>query len=677
MKGTNHKKRANLNGALIITLIFFIIVSLLSGCKKAEEKKAESALLPTNEVLTTIPYDIKKPTLVISVSDGMDWERLQEDLDKVFPEVNIVLRYGMNLESVALGEFADIHVALQPNLSPEIEAKLLDLSIFSSTNHYYNTALTACASLNNSKQYLIPLPSNIRGIVYNKTMFEENGWKVPQGRSKFIALCHTIEDSGVVERAFQPALYFAAEALIIGEFFQETNMFDTLDFFSWYENYAKKGIGSADFFLPSFLDTYDLLFKENVLSPTDFSLRPALRSAMLYRERTAAMTTETQNATQYALDFGSTDEFAMMPFYSSDDPESGYVVANPIAYLAVSAKVVEPGNEAKLAIVEKFLDYIATKEGQDLFIPKGNIAISQIKNAEKDITGNAMLENVQSVINAGRMIPVRAIYNAGINLSRNAIFDVLNNMYYTERRNHNIIDEDRPVTYEEAVEYLDNINKEAIASAESKLETIYGEVSQTFTVLETTEYYAQMIKDATDSDIALYLNNTLCRGNNIALYEGELIKTVGGVYPFDALATIDCSIRTQKVNEDDLKIAKIKMSGAQILAAIEYPTNIEKSYLFEPFFISAGLKIEFAPWAEKGSRYLKVTLADGSELVPDKLYTVAIWNNTIDPEYITEYVKIYDDSFRDLLQARLAIDKKIAPINDGRFTINWDVVKEQ
>ena len=75
MKGRNNKKRANLNGALIITLIFFIIVSLLSGCKKAEEKKAESALLPTNEVLTTIPYDIKKPTLVISVSDGMDWER--------------------------------------------------------------------------------------------------------------------------------------------------------------------------------------------------------------------------------------------------------------------------------------------------------------------------------------------------------------------------------------------------------------------------------------------------------------------------------------------------------------------------------------------------------------------------------------------------------------------------
>ena len=47
------------------------------------------------------------------------------------------------------------------------------------------------------KLYYLPGPAQVRGIVYNKTLFEEKGWKVPNDFNSFIALCRTIEASGI------------------------------------------------------------------------------------------------------------------------------------------------------------------------------------------------------------------------------------------------------------------------------------------------------------------------------------------------------------------------------------------------------------------------------------------------------------------------------------------------
>ena len=47
----------------------------------------------------------------------------------------------------------------------------------------------------------MPYVANAAGI-YNKDLFEEHGWKVPQTWSEFMALCEQIQSAGV-----QP-LYF-------------------------------------------------------------------------------------------------------------------------------------------------------------------------------------------------------------------------------------------------------------------------------------------------------------------------------------------------------------------------------------------------------------------------------------------------------------------------------------
>lgn len=44
--------------------------------------------------------------------------------------------------------------------------------------------------------YALPYAANCAGILYNKDMFEENGWEIPETWTEFIALCETIKSSG-------------------------------------------------------------------------------------------------------------------------------------------------------------------------------------------------------------------------------------------------------------------------------------------------------------------------------------------------------------------------------------------------------------------------------------------------------------------------------------------------
>ena len=45
--------------------------------------------------------------------------------------------------------------------------------------------------------YSIPYAANASGVLYNKTMFEEHGWKTPTTWSEFMALCEQIQSEGV------------------------------------------------------------------------------------------------------------------------------------------------------------------------------------------------------------------------------------------------------------------------------------------------------------------------------------------------------------------------------------------------------------------------------------------------------------------------------------------------
>lgn len=86
------------------------------------------------------------------------------------------------------------------------------------------------------------------------------------------------------------------------------------------------------------------LFDAGVLSQEAFTVDPGIRSAMLYKEHTSAMTMETQNAATYAHNAESTHEYGMMPFWNGNDPDSGYLVSAPGFNIYANKRLEKPEN---------------------------------------------------------------------------------------------------------------------------------------------------------------------------------------------------------------------------------------------------------------------------------------------------------------------------------------------
>lgn len=45
--------------------------------------------------------------------------------------------------------------------------------------------------------YAIPFVANAAGVLYNKDMFQKQGWKIPETWSEFLSLCETVKSSGI------------------------------------------------------------------------------------------------------------------------------------------------------------------------------------------------------------------------------------------------------------------------------------------------------------------------------------------------------------------------------------------------------------------------------------------------------------------------------------------------
>ena len=121
--------------------------------------------------------------------------------EEKYPEVELeIISYGgangsgyarLSLEH---GDIPDIYISTQ-NFSRESQEKyLLDLSNYDFVNRYSESLLVAQDV--NGAIYLLPCGYQMIGINYNKTILEENGWKVPEDFEQFAALAGQIEEAG-------------------------------------------------------------------------------------------------------------------------------------------------------------------------------------------------------------------------------------------------------------------------------------------------------------------------------------------------------------------------------------------------------------------------------------------------------------------------------------------------
>ena len=77
----------------------------------------------------------------------------------------------------------------------------MDISDFDGLADIKENYLTICENLKfipTEGTYSVPYAANAAGILYNRDMFEEHGWEIPETWDEFLALCDEIEAEGIL-----------------------------------------------------------------------------------------------------------------------------------------------------------------------------------------------------------------------------------------------------------------------------------------------------------------------------------------------------------------------------------------------------------------------------------------------------------------------------------------------
>lgn len=627
----------------------------LAGCAKVQEKTRLGTA--EHEILTMTPVDEDKMLITLRGTDGVQVNYLEEGIEKQFPDVDIVVQNNTWIKADITHNCAQDIILVNSNVisgwsAPEY---LIDLSGESYLQNYYLSALQNSES--DKGIYYLPGPSNIYGIVYNKDMFEQHGWEVPKTLDEFIALCKTIEAAGI--RAIQPALYYkdATRQFFTGFTYEPT--LSGVENSAWLKDYRAGNTQMAGHMEPAF-EIMQRFIEEGILRAGDFEIRPSERSRMLYKDQSCAMILETQDAVNYVLEYNSDHPInvAMMPFLSGNGPDSDFLLAVPNYLLCVNKNLEQPGSEDKLAKVNEILAYLSTTEGQDAVTPPDSTMISSIRGMVWN--NSEFLSDVTETIEKGAV--VQQPYFVGN--SNTEVDNVL--------KNDLCLLAQKDITAEQCIADLDAARDRVLDEAEQPVQTtVIGKAEEDFTVLQTTQLFADIFKEKANAQIGLCRANTKFQGCNFGLYKGDLVFCEQDEAMLDRV--IQSGFLGPTVDDNGQKLMRFQMTGENLLKTLQ---EFKDGFYSSTYWTASGLKITFAPWAEAGKRVVSVTLADGTAIDPEAVYTVAAWNGSIKPELILEVEEYYDDSIVDLFRNRVESKGSIKPELDDYFILDWDTVQK-
>lgn len=195
MERVEIKMKSNVRLRIAVGLMIFCIG--LTGC----DSNVKQGVSDT-EVLTLAEVPEDKMMITMRMGDGMNYKSMKDAIESKFEDVCIVSRSNSPVAMSAQNHDSEDIILSTGNeyTSIDMEEAFIDLSGESFIQNYYLSMLQEGEA--NGKLYFLPGPSNIYGIVYNKDMFEENGWEVPNNLDEFITLCKPLmkQESGLFSR---------------------------------------------------------------------------------------------------------------------------------------------------------------------------------------------------------------------------------------------------------------------------------------------------------------------------------------------------------------------------------------------------------------------------------------------------------------------------------------------
>lgn len=607
----------------------------LGSCSSSTSKSDAS------DVLSLKKTEDGRTQITVLVKYSFEIHNFETVVEEKFPDIDIV-QVGNYTSNTALAkeyetrlkndDLTDIVLTWPYDVGQQYwEERLIDLSGMPFSRSYNASMLDSIASDDGSLYYL-PGPAQIRGIIYNKTMFTEYGWAVPTNYEEFIALCKQIEATG--NRAFQLPLGNAEVLNTAFVGFNYGTAYSKPADNDWLAEYNEGNGSFIDHFDEALL-TFENLIQEGVLKKEDLNLFYADSQSNLFNRKTV-MTEDSVLLARLAKQMGNSDEFALMPFFNRN-PNNDWSRIYMTCFIGLNKHLQDEDNQEKYDKVLKIMDYISTEEGQTALSSDNGAMYSSLRNIEAPDV--AEISDLERSLSQGRY----GIFPT-LKRSEDALRYGLRNLILGN------------TTTQQLAEIVDQENR---LEKTTKKDAVIGNALENFTFIDTGSFVCDVMKEAADTDIALFLDN-----GKDGLYNG---KGISAKFYKGSILDADISrIFPDLKHEEQGVLDVVEMSGANLLKALEYTLPVDNKEGW--FYYFSGLKLTFHPTEEPGKRISKLTTSDGKAIEDDKIYRVAIMDQTVSNEYIenTENTEIV---IKNLLREVIKEKKEIIPAHDGRFTI--------
>lgn len=620
-----------------LVCVFTVSIVLLSGCGSISSSNNQDddvvTLKKTNEERTQI-------TVLVKYAFGVN--NFEKIVEEKFPDIDIVQVGNYTANTTLAKEYearlknddlTDIVLTWPYDVGETYwKDRLIDLSGMSFSSRYNASMLDSIASESGALYYL-PGPAQIRGIVYNKTMFNENGWEVPTDYNGFVALCKEIEAGG--HRAFQLPLGNTEllDTAFIG--FNYGTAYSKPTDTKWLADY-NNGKGKFMDHFSEALVTFQNLIDEGILKKEDLDLTYSNTQENLANRKTV-MTEDSVVLTQWANSMSSTnDDYALMPFFSRV-PSNDWSRIYMTCYIGLNKHLQEDKNKDKYEKVLDLMDYISTSEGQKALASDNGASFSSLRNVEApDVVE---IHDLTKSLSQGRYGVFPTLTRSESSLRYGLKGMLLGNIT--------------------SQQVADMVDRENMLSQTTTKTSILGKASEDFSFIDTGNFLCDMIKEKTDADIALFLDNGKDGKNNgkgisAKFYKGELSDTdIDRVFP-------------DLKHDEKGELSVVEMTGNNLLKALEYTLPVDNQSGW--FYYFSGLNLTFHPTNQPGSRISDVTLSNGKKLDKAKVYNVAIMKGSVNEDYI-QSMKDTDILIKDLLRETIQKMKIITPNKDERFII--------
>ncbi len=446
-----------------------------------------------------------------------------------FPDMDINVRYyvGANTtqylkQELIHGNGGDIFI-YSTKLEDEVAKEyLMDLSGQPFMSNIDSSMLAAMDV--DGKIYQISGAVNARMIVYNQTLFDENGWKVPSNYEELRDVCRQIHEE---QPDITPlAMGYATDAL---PFFNlaglaQAGFLGTVDGVQWQKDYLAGKASIREGFEDSLVqfselidagaftyDGYETLWNATPQAFTNRQCAMGFVQGGFASYQTMLEGTAKPGDTLGSSELGdyAGDTYGVLPYFGKDKGSEGLSLVLNTTY-GINKKLLESGNEQKLKDALKVIEYLTTEEGQ-LAMKTDDSQILVSKNS----TENAP-EYVQN------------LWNLNANGSKAiALYSGYEDVYMDCGRI--LIDAIKSGSSEgmidKFVETGDRLHKQAIEGGKS--DTMYGDIAEDLDTNQTAQLMMDMVQAQGLSDLTLATHtaaDSLSQSLTMAGFCGNLYK---------------------------------------------------------------------------------------------------------------------------------------------------------